>query len=381
MEPFIILFLIISGTSALLPIPAPGTKCTDQITFNVQDSGLAAFPKKVEVFGIPILAAQGFFEASEGGRNKLQHVASVLAELIDNDNDGCPDDPNVLAKLLEPCSNPICSQIAPNQDLKKAISLPYRMDDPYDANSVINAGYITPVGVGEDETHPICSGLNMTGNCRDSALEEVLHLVTEQGHALAHKKVFGNKWKPKSKLTKAMDKARGKRMKKTPDSVSKYPKKAWFTFADASCDYSCNADEYVFWGYVAYTGAGNGLADVPKFNEEFKLLKKKDFMKKDKRLKKLFDKSKSGKSSYRFPTEIVDGIYTGCPVCSGGTSSGGSTSPGPNPGPTTGGPNPNPTGEEACEGHGFSKTDCKALGCCNWANKQCWSAVGNGLCF
>ena len=31
-------------------------------------------------------------------------------------------------------------------------------------------GYITPVGVGEDETHPICSGLNMTGNCRDSAL-------------------------------------------------------------------------------------------------------------------------------------------------------------------------------------------------------------------
>ena len=27
-----------------------------------------------------------------------------------------------------------------NQDLKKAISLPYRMDDQYDANSVINAG-------------------------------------------------------------------------------------------------------------------------------------------------------------------------------------------------------------------------------------------------
>ena len=30
----------------------------------------------------------------------MQHVASVLAELIDNDNDGCADDPNVLAKLL-----------------------------------------------------------------------------------------------------------------------------------------------------------------------------------------------------------------------------------------------------------------------------------------
>ena len=32
----------------------------------------------------------------------MQHVASVLAELIDNDNDGCADDPNVLAKLVAP---------------------------------------------------------------------------------------------------------------------------------------------------------------------------------------------------------------------------------------------------------------------------------------
>ena len=112
-------------------------------------------------------------------------------------------------------------------------------------------------------------------------------------------------------------------------------------------------------------------------------------MKKDKRLKKLFDKSKSGKSSYRFPTEIVDGIYTGCPVCTGGISHGGgtntngtSTNPGPTSGPTpTTTPNSNPTGEEACEGHGFSKKDCKAIGCCDWAEKQCWSAVGTGLCF
>ena len=30
----------------------------------------------------------------------------------------------------------------------------------------------------EDETHPTCSGLDMTGECRDATVEEALHLVT-----------------------------------------------------------------------------------------------------------------------------------------------------------------------------------------------------------
>ena len=56
----------------------------------------------VEVFGIPLLTTEKFANATEGGKNKLQHVASILAELLDNDNDGCADDPNVLAQLLKP---------------------------------------------------------------------------------------------------------------------------------------------------------------------------------------------------------------------------------------------------------------------------------------
>ena len=49
----------------------------------------------------------------------MQHVASVLAELIDNDNDGCADDPNVLAKLLEPF----------DQNGKKTFLLQDKVDD------------------------------------------------------------------------------------------------------------------------------------------------------------------------------------------------------------------------------------------------------------
>ena len=56
-----------------------------------------------------------------GGRNKLQHVASILAELLDNDNDGCADDPNVLAKLLKPLDKS-----------KKTFLLPNKEDDDFE---------------------------------------------------------------------------------------------------------------------------------------------------------------------------------------------------------------------------------------------------------
>ena len=43
-------------------------------------------------------------------------------------------------------------------------------------------------------------------------------------------------------------------MKKTPNKISKYSKGAWFTYADRTCDYGCQAVEYLWWGYAAYTG-------------------------------------------------------------------------------------------------------------------------------
>ena len=58
-------------------------------------------------------------------------------------------------------------------------------------------------------------------------------------------------------------------------------------------------------------------------NQEFHVLKQKAFKAKDKKLTKIYDDSKSGSASYRLPTQIVDGIYTGCKVCKAGTNHGG----------------------------------------------------------
>merc|ERR1712241_208019 len=389
---FCILSLIVGDAFALKAIPTPGTKCTNQVTFKVQNSGVTKFPKKIEVFGIPLIATSAFAQATEGGKNKLQHVASVLAELIDNDNDGCADDPNVLAKLL--------SKV--NGNKKRTFYLQDKAQNDVSQQtiqSMLKAGFQPVQMVAADETHPACSGLKTTGKCRDAAVEEALHLVNAHGHALAHPKVFGSKWTSKSKLTNALDKARGKRIQQTPNNLSSYPSSAWFTYADSTCTYNCQAIEYLWWGYAAYTGIGNGLANSTKFSKEFKLLKQTDFNKKDTLLKAIFDLSKSGKATYRHPTNVVDGAYTGCPVCAKGTNHGGSTSTttattttsattkttakttttakATTTAKSTG---TNLTGEQACEGKGLSKTQCQAVGCCSWEDGQCFSAVRNNLC-
>ena len=53
-------------------------------------------------------------------------------------------------------------------------------------------------------------------------------------------------------------------------------------------------------------------------------MKKAAFKKKDPALFKIFKDSETGKAKYRLATNPVDGTYTGCGVCKGGTSHGGS---------------------------------------------------------
>ena len=57
-------------------------------------SGISGYPWFTEAFGIKIIGTQA-------AKSKLSHVATVLAELLDNDNDGCVDDPNVMNAMLK----------------------------------------------------------------------------------------------------------------------------------------------------------------------------------------------------------------------------------------------------------------------------------------
>ena len=53
---------------------------------------------------------------------------------------------------------------------------------------------------------------------------------------MAWPKIFGMETTSNSKLTQAMDVARGGKFVTTPD---KYPSKAWYTYTVKTCGYSC----------------------------------------------------------------------------------------------------------------------------------------------
>ena len=117
-------------------------------------------------------------------------------------------------------------------------------------------------------------------------------------------------------------------MQTTPASLSGYPANAWFRYTDTTCTYNCMAIEYLYWGFCAYSGMCAGLAGGDKtssYEQEFSLVKRADFVSKDKALAKLFQDSEAMSVSYRLPTRAVDGIYTGCKKCGqvGGKNHGG----------------------------------------------------------
>ena len=150
----------------------------------------------VEVFGIPIIAASKFADSG-----KLNHVASIMAELLDQDGDGCADDPNVLRNILTKVTKyghagrP--SMILPNKSATKAQMM-----------AMMTKGFFPAQNLNFGEIKPKCSGLHSTPNCVDASIEEVLHFITSYGLKKAYRKIFGISWEAQSSLTKAMDIAR-----------------------------------------------------------------------------------------------------------------------------------------------------------------------------
>ena len=206
--------------------------------FNIvpnNDIGLSSFNKKVIVFGIDLYAVREVEDA------KLLHAANVMAQYLDNDEDGLIDNQLVLNKMLE----------------NKAFLVIWKKEK--DLN-------IRPPSVrigqdlGNDETNPSFVSNGKTGRF-DATLEEVLHLINNAGHSYAYPGTFGKN--KKSALSKAMDVARGGRFFKIP---SIYPANAWFSYYDSTCDYeTCQTIEYLYWALTSILGAQeNRLNEIGK---------------------------------------------------------------------------------------------------------------------
>ena len=164
----------------------------------------------VEVFGIPIIAGSKFVDKI--GSQKLNHVASVMAELLDQDGDGCADDPNVLRNLLKNIKDN-----SMNVEFRKAFVLPNKKPAKDAAKMAMKKiamtnskkiGFQFAVDVDFPQILPKCSGLHETKDCMDNSIEEMYHFITQYGYSIAYSKIFGTSWQAPSNLTKAMDIAR-----------------------------------------------------------------------------------------------------------------------------------------------------------------------------
>ena len=224
------------------------------MTWTLKTSPVSSLPKFTTVFGVPV------FAASSTTTSQFQHAASVLAEWLDNDGDGCVDNPSVLAKLTE-------RQNRGEVRVQASIVVPGEEGTWTEALSraLETAGYFTNAPLYNGELLPSCSGPAATSSCADATLEEIWHVITSVGFAKAFPSTFGVESTSNSLLTQAMDVARGGKFTSIPN---RYPSSAWYTYYDSTCTYDCQATEYVYWGVCAWVGALVGRGD--EINNEWK---------------------------------------------------------------------------------------------------------------
>ncbi len=228
------------------------------------DTGFEATNRKVNVFGIPIYAY------SEVEDSKLLHAANIMAQYLDNDEDGNADNPILISTLKS----------------KSASLFMWK----YEYQITINAQ-----DLGGEETIPLWHD-EQNGRF-DASLEEIWHVISHSGYAFAYPEIFGEN--DESLLAKAMDKARGGKFINVPNE---YPLNAWYTYDDKTCDYECMITEYFYWGITSILGAQkNRLGEI---SQEWDLNTRNLVKNKDTLLFSLLTNPK-----YKFPSILPDGSY------------------------------------------------------------------------
>ena len=230
------------------------------------------FCKTTEVFGIKIYATENV------ANDKIFHAASVLAQYLDNDEDGVVDNQLVLNELVE----------------KKVWLLMVENESELDA-----AIRIPPMGKPFQDLHDEEVTL-INGSPRfDASLEEVLHLITQHGYAEVYPNIFGEN--KDSEIAKAMDMARGGYFKNVPNS---YPSNAWYTYDDKTCDYSCQITEYTYWALTSILGGQNYPSRLDEIKQEWRLNTKEKVKNNDPIVFSLMTDPQ-----FSLPTNIPDGKY------------------------------------------------------------------------
>jgi len=175
--------------STIIPFGAP--RPSDHFKLGPDRHPLAAsvgFEFGTEVFGVPLFAAAGV------PKEALTHAASVMAEYLDNNRDGKPDDPLVVERMRE-----VNASIIMNVNAEDENAWQRKMMESKGAHvgEFFNT-YKTQQCYADETGYGACPlGDHCRGKEWDFSLEEVLHLITQYGHAVAYPEAFGMQWDSK----------------------------------------------------------------------------------------------------------------------------------------------------------------------------------------
>ena len=294
-----------------------------QIITPRDDEVAADIVKVIEVFGIRLMALEGVTDRD------LVLSANVLAQWIDNDEDGQPDNPMVQSELQRQNSRMILGvifdeSIGPWHEEKQQF-LDYE-DAPTFGLDVATINH-SRFGL---EPSPYSDDWQRSEPTRapDAATEETLHMITNVGFSGVYPADFwnGTEGTPEfaslvyncfveeregkglegaSLLTTAMDNARGGFFDEIPDQ---YPVGAWFTRYD-ECEYACLVDEYVHWAAITRAGMMEGrVTGIPRNRDgegdEWAIETAQELMERDPRVYEILDRSE-----FNFPSVAPDGSY------------------------------------------------------------------------
>ena len=186
------------------------------------------FDKFIDVFGIHVVATPG------APLTYVEHTANVLAEYIDNDADGIPDDQAVLDALVTG------NFVVPIWTESTRVAF---WDNARGTYCEDNTGMAASMYY-ESDTWAL-GGIEAAGTW-DTNLEEVWHVVSIGWYG-TYPEYFGDE-PGVSRLTEAMDTARGGQFLTIP---STYPADSWYRYYDHTCDYGCQMHEYFYWILMA----------------------------------------------------------------------------------------------------------------------------------
>jgi hypothetical protein len=218
--------------AVVVTIPASGDLVIGPLPPDAPAGFSGIFTKHVDVLGLHVYAT---FNTPD---NKVLHCANILAQWIDNNEDGEVDEPDVHATMLANGASMLMWRRESDAE-----------DDFDDIPDETWDNYILQPLFGQ-ETNPGFPG----NGWFDATLEETLHLVTWGGYAPTYPKVFGESHG--SQIANAMD-----------DCITG----GWYHYDDPTCHYDCLVTEYTYWVITSILGAQDYPWRIEEIEEEWEL--------------------------------------------------------------------------------------------------------------